>query len=93
MPRLNADITGNTRRIRQDAKHHLKVNDKSTTIARKGAYLLFISTDSYKFGLRKPKPDQKVGKSSIYCDHAMRGVKANFIASQWTSRIGIRGAP
>ncbi|KAF5716322.1 hypothetical protein FGLOB1_2602 [Fusarium globosum] len=90
--RLNTEMTGNTRRVPPDAKHYLKVNDKRTTIARQGSYLLFISTGKYKLGLRKPKPDQKAGKSSAYCDRAVRGVKANVIVSQWTSRVGIRGS-
>ncbi|SCV57690.1 uncharacterized protein FFB14_15275 [Fusarium fujikuroi] len=54
-------MTGSTSRTLSDAKHYLKVNDKRTTIARQGTYLLFTSTDKSKLGLSKPKPDQNIG--------------------------------
>ncbi|SCO24007.1 unnamed protein product [Fusarium fujikuroi] len=67
---LNSDMTGNTSRTLSDAKHYLKVNDKRTTIARQGTYLLFISTDKSKLGPSKPKPDQNIERiigSKSYC--------------------------
>lgn len=63
------------------------------TTDRQGTYLPFIRTDKYKLGLRKPKPDQKVGKSRANSDVLMGGAKANLILNHWTSIVVIRGGP
>jgi hypothetical protein len=83
--RIGTVMLSETRRSIPDPEgKYLMTADNGTTVTKPAAILPTLTTNEYKLGLGKVKPDEKTGKSKLYSDVVIKG--SNWILSQWTSK-------